>query len=72
MTTPQQKQIEEVAKLTAELRKKVQEISTSLISPEQLSLIRTAENGILRFQRDLCEVAMAFGIKIGKDFWYPQ
>ena len=64
--------IKEVAKLTAELRKKVQEIPTSLASPEQFSKIRMVEHGVLRFQRDLCELAQAFGIKAEKDFWWPQ
>ena len=64
--------IEKIAAMTAELRKKVQEIPTSGVSDDQLVKIRVVENGILMFQRDLCELAQTYGIGIGKDFWWPE
>ncbi|KKN74447.1 hypothetical protein LCGC14_0390670 [marine sediment metagenome] len=64
--------IEELAKLTAELRKKVQQTPTSLANSDQLKQITNVENSILRFQRDLWELAQAVGIKTGKEFWWPQ
>lgn len=64
--------IEEIAKLTAELRKKVQEIPRSQTTNEQLSQIVNVEHSVLRFQRDLCELAQAFDIEITKEFWFPS
>lgn len=63
--------IEEIAKLTAELRRKIQEIPRSQTTTLQTGLIINVEHSILRFQRDLCELAQAFDIEITKEFWFP-
>lgn len=65
--------LEEIAKLTAELRKKVQEIPRSQTTIEQVRAIEGAEDGIAFFQRtSLLELAQAFDIEITKEFWFPS
>lgn len=64
-----EKQIQEIIELTAELRKKVQEIPRSQTTNEQISQIMNVEHSILWFQRNVLVMAYTFDIEM---IWFPK